>query len=254
MTRSSLDQYLDGIHQSRRVVIYIHGNRMSSRDAIQRGIEVYHKTRRCCHREAIDWVIWSWPSDKEGILIHDARRKFRRTDAQGLYLGWLLRQHVEAGTDTTLIGYSFGGRVATGALHALAGGPLGGRELPGEPVLGVPIRCGLVAPALERRALTERGVHSLATQNLDRMVLLYNRRDAVLKRFWLLQRVRGTVALGYSGPTNFAPRFDGSELPVLSRDCASNVGYHHAEIDYYSSPCNAGREMATLIDAIFETE
>ena len=86
------------------------------------------------------------------------------------------------------------------------------------------------------------------------MVLLYNRRDAVLKRFWLLDRVRGRMALGYSGPTSFAPRFDGSELPVRSRDCSSTVGFHHVELDYYDSPCNAGREMAKLIDVAFESE
>ncbi len=220
---------------------------MTSSDAIQRGIEVYRNVRRCNQQEAIDWVIWSWPSEKEGILVRDARRKFQRLDAQGLYLSWVLRRHAEANSPTTLIGYSFGARVVIGALHALGGGELGGRTLPGEPVLGGPFRCGLVAPALERHALTSRGIHSLATQNLDRMVLLFNRRDAVLKRFWLVEQVRGSMALGYTGPVAFAPRFDGSALPVLARDCASTVGLHHVELEYYDAPCSAGREMAALI-------
>ncbi|MCP4885877.1 MAG: alpha/beta hydrolase [Planctomycetaceae bacterium] len=253
-TPSDLDQYTEQLGQSRQVVVYVHGNRMSSNDAIRRGLQVYRKTRGCSEREGIDWVIWSWPSDKEGILIHDARRKFRRLDAQGLYLSWLLRKHVSADTPTTLIGYSFGGRVITGALHALSGGKLGGRLTPGEPTTGTLFRCGLVAPALERLALTQRGVHAQATKNLEKMVLLYNRRDAVLKRFWLLNRVRGTMALGYSGPASFAPRFDGSKLKVVSRDCSSSVGINHVELDYYNSACSAGPEMAALINDGMQSE
>jgi hypothetical protein len=88
----------------------------------------------------------------------------------------------------------------------------------------------------------------LATQNLDRLVLLYNRRDAVLKRYWLIDRVRGRMALGYSGPSSFAERFDGSTLPVLSRDCSPSVGLQHDELDYYRKSCRAGFEMARLID------
>ena len=253
-TPADLDQYTEQLGQSRQVVVYVHGNRMSSNGAIRRGLQVYRKTRGCSEREGIDWVIWSWPSDKEGILVHDARRKFRRLDAQGLYLSWLLRKHASADTPTTLIGYSFGGRVITGALHALSGGKLSGRMMPGEPTTGTLFQCGLVAPALETLALTQRGVHSQATKNLEKMVLLYNRRDAVLKRFWLLNRVRGTMALGYSGPEPFAPRFDGSKLKVLSRDCSSSVGINHAELDYYNSACNAGPEMAALINDRMQSE
>ncbi|MEM8671051.1 MAG: alpha/beta hydrolase [Planctomycetota bacterium] len=253
VTPTDFHQYIENLRQSRHVVVYVHGNRMRSSEAIRRGMEVYRRTKRD-DRPAIDWVIWSWPSDKEGILVGDARRKFKKLDAQGLYLSWLLRRHVECDAPTTLIGYSFGGRVITGALHALGGGKLGGRTVPGEPITGIPFRCGLVAPALERYAMSRRGVHSMATQNLDRLVLMYNRRDAVLKRFWLVNRVRGTMALGYSGPGSFAPRFDGSSLPVFSRDCASTVGLQHSELDYYRPSCCAGREMAALIDDIFESK
>ena len=48
-----------------------------------------------------------------------------------------------------MIGYSFGGRVVTGSLHALAGGPLGRRVLHGSTVTGANIDVGLVAPAIE---------------------------------------------------------------------------------------------------------
>ncbi|TWT54629.1 hypothetical protein Pla22_22790 [Rubripirellula amarantea] len=244
---SSLDDYTSSIAQSPRVVIYAHGNRMESHEAVKRAMTVYRKTR--CYRTgpSIDWVIWSWPSEQQGILAKDARLKAKRTDAQGLYLGWLLRRHAELNVSTAVIGYSFGGRVVIGSLHVLAGGTLGGRQLDGEPVYGFNVDAGLIAPALDADWMQTCGYHNLATKNLDRLLLLYNRKDAVLKRYWLLDRVRGESALGYTGPTSFASRFDGTRLPVQSRDCAPIVGLHHSELDYYEKPCGAGCAMATLI-------
>ncbi len=250
----TIDDYLNAVGQRRSVVVYVHGNRVPAREAIQRGLSIHRKIKCFRSGRSIDWVIWSWPSDKQGILIRDARIKASRTDGQGLYLGWLLRRHAEVQAETTLIGYSFGGRIITGSLHAAAGGSLAGRQLPGQPLLGANIDAGLVAPAVDSHWLTDRGYHRLATQNLNRLVLLYNCRDAVLKRYWLVDRVRGRMALGYSGPTSFAPRFDGTKLPVRSRDCSPSIGIQHDEMDYYRKSCRADSEMAKLIDDFYVNE
>ncbi len=252
-TSSSVDEYFSTLDSSRPVVVYVHGNRQDAQDAIERGLFVYRETVQYrCGVGPIDWVIWSWPSDKEGILVKDAREKAYRTDAQGLYLASILRRHAEQSLPTTLIGYSFGGRVITGALHAMAGGSIGRRTLPGAPVIGASYDVGLVAPAIENDWMDTCGYHSLATQNIDRIVLLYNQRDAVLKRYWLLDKMRSSVALGYSGPKTFADRFDGTRLPVRSRDCSPVVGLRHVEEDYYKQSCRAGREMASLIAGSLE--
>lgn len=247
---SSLDEYFGALESTRPIVVYAHGNRLSACDAIKRAVGVYRHTIARRRGGPVDWVVFSWPSAKQGMLIHDFREKAQRTDAQGLYLAWLLRKHSNAALPTALIGYSFGGRVVTGALHALAGGRLGGRALPGEPVTGANFDAGLVAPAIESDWMAARGYHGHATKNLDRLVLLYNRRDAVLKRYWLIDRMKSSVALGYTGPKSFARRVDGTKLSVRSRDCAQFVGLRHDEVDYYTSRCSAGKEMAALIDDI----
>lgn len=244
---SSQDQFVSTRDQGRRTVIYIHGNRMDSDDALERGLAVYRGVQRFRNDHPIDWVIFSWPSEQIGILANDVRIKADRTDAQGLYLAWLLRNVLSANR-VDLIGYSFGGRIATGALHGLAGGSLGGRSLHGDPIVGMDIDAGLVAPAIGSNWLAAGGYHQLATQNLKSMTLYYNHRDAVLKRFWLIDEVRGQVALGFIGPKTFAPRLDGSSLPVVSKDCAPVVGLRHSELDYYQPSCRAGAGMANLID------
>jgi hypothetical protein len=249
-TRASLEEYSESIARSRSVVVYIHGNRMDHRDARQRGLSIYRSCRRCRDSSPVDWVIWSWPSSKTAMLVRDARIKAERTDAQGLYLAWLLREHAKRSASTTLIGYSFGGRIATGALHALAGGTLGGRRLSGPEISGQPINAGLIAPAIDSHWLGGRGYHGKATSNMHRMLLMYNHSDFILKSYWRIDKIRGRMALGYSGPTVFAPRADGSKLPVRSRDCSRWVGIKHHELDYYHSGCRAGSEMASLIDDV----
>jgi len=245
---AALSDYVSERGPGRVTVIYVHGNRMSAREAIRRGLLIYRQVaRRCSGRPPVDWVIWSWPSEKEAFIIPDARIKARRADTQGLYLAWLLRTHTEANQPTALIGYSFGARVISGSLHALAGGSLRGRTLPGRTVRGARFDVGMIAPAIGSDWLSPRGNHRLATQNLDRLSLLYNRRDAVLRNYWRISRARSNAALGYTGPTSFAPRPDGSPLPVRSRNCGPVVGFRHSEVDYYQPPCYAGPEMAKLI-------
>ncbi|MEM9645721.1 MAG: hypothetical protein AAF989_12095 [Planctomycetota bacterium] len=266
---TDLNDYLANRRPSRPTVIYVHGNRIdSTMDAIRRSLSVYRDVRRYRHVNTnaspstvagatsvastagpIDWVVWSWPSQREALALKDVRIKAARTDAQGLYLAWLLRHHVFAGQPTAMVGYSFGGRIITGSLHALAGGALGGRRLPGESITGAQMDIGLVAPALEADWMANCGYHRLATKNLDSMTLLFNRRDAVLKNYWRLDRIRNADALGYTGPKHFAPRIDGSRLPVQARDCAAAVGRHHSELDYYTSRCRGGFLISRVVSS-----
>lgn len=243
---SSMEYYLQSLTPQRPTIIYVHGNRYTSADAIEYGMYVYRRTRPKLVRD-VNWVIWSWPADRDGFLGHDVREKASRTDGQAFLMADLLKHNFDAGSPTTLIGFSFGGRIITGALHALAGGSLRGIVMPGEPLTGGQFAVGLVAPAIERNWLSDRGYHRLATKNMEQLTLLYNRRDIVLKRYWLIDKVRGQIALGYSGPTTFASRSDGTELPVHSHDCTAIVGLQHDETDYYESRCRGATEMAQLI-------
>ncbi len=87
-------------------------------------------------------------------------------------------------------------------------------------------------------------------KNIERMTILYNRRDAVLKRYWLLDQVRGRMALGFTGPRGIGPRVDGSPMEVHSCDCSLSLGIYHDEKKYYTESCQAGRQMAKLIKTL----
>jgi len=247
--RTSLQELESHLHPSRPLVVYVHGNRMDLNENLTRGLWVYRDIKRCRDQQAVDWVLWSWPAAKEGLLLRDFREKAERTDGQGLYLAWFLKRQIQASIPTSMIGFSYGARVVTGALHAMAGGRLEGRCVPGDAITGAHIKAGLIAPAIASDWLCQGGYHGLATKNMQELVLLYNGRDAVLKRYWRLARMPGTVALGYSGPQGFARRADGTRLQVRARDCASALGLKHAEMDYYlEKSCCASAEMASVIN------
>ncbi len=247
---SSLDEYLTSMDPTRPRIIYIHGNRRDANKAITQGLYVYRQL--ACHRhgdQPFDWVIWSWPSEASAVLLADAREKAQRTDSQGLYVAWLLREHHLKSQPTGLIGFSFGGRIVSGALHALAGGTLGRRTLDVPPITGANIDVGLLAPAVDTTWMMPHGHHGLASLNMNRMVLLYNHRDIALRFFKFVSRGPGGHALGYTGPRCFGPRHDGTALPVRAFDCAQMVGNHHSEKLYYEQAGCAGHEMGSLIES-----
>ncbi len=246
--RSSLDEYLQSIRPNRRVVFYVHGNRTTTQDAIGFGLNMFNRVRPHLDNRPTDWVVFSWPSAKVGGLVKDAREKAFRTDAEGLYLAWLTRKHIERSSAIAMIGYSFGARVISGSLHAIGGGSLGNRMLGGQYYLGADVSVGMIAAALDSDWMTPNHYHSNTTKNIQTLTLLYNRRDVALRNYWRVSRQRSSQALGFSGPRCFGPRIDGSRLPVHAVNCTTTVRAQHAERLYYERHCNAGHQMACLIN------
>lgn len=242
-----LDALLSVLQPHRTAVIHVHGNRMTDLDARVRGLLVYRSVRADLDARPLDFIAFSWSSEQTGPLIRDARDKAAKAEVQALYFAWLLRELALREIPTVVIGYSFGGAIATGGMHVLAGGSIAGRRLPGPTVRGAGFGLGLLAPAIGEDWLNAGGYHGLATRNIDRMVLMYNSRDAALRRFRLVNLVTRSEALGVTGPQRFAPRYDGSPVPVVSRDCAAFLGIRHSEVEYYTHGCRAGCLMANLI-------
>lgn len=251
MVLSGLDSLISLIQSDPSItnVVYVHGNNFLADEVMERAWFVYKQIKRNLqHDTAMRFIVWSWPSQPETTPLKDVRLKADRTDAQGLYLALFLRKIAAQQPPITLIGYSFGGRVATGALHALAGGSLGGATIPGEHLLGLDVHLGLVAPALDNDWLMDGKYHGLATKNIHNIALMYNPRDQILRRYWILRPSDWSRALGQAGAMRFGTRLDGSIIPVRSYNCSRVIGRRHEEEDYYSRECGAGCVMARLVE------
>jgi hypothetical protein len=145
-------------------------------------------------------------------------------------LAWLVNQ-TDPHIPVDFIGYSFGARIVTGALHVLGGGELMGHVLP-EPLEKrlAPMDCVLVAPAVNNDWLAIGHAHGQALTVVDKMLSLNNFCDMALKRYAVIDPCSKPVALGYTGAVG--PLGDnGEKLYQLNMCCA--VGKQHYWANYF---------------------
>ncbi len=215
---------------SRPLVIFAHGNRYTAADAKAQGIAL---ARRMVAQDGGShrFVIFSWPSEQQGILLKDARRKYDRAHADGHYLAWLLCQ-VAPEQPIAIVGYSLGALVASQAFEDLSQAtPSGVRwaERPGRTNLV------FVTPAIRCDALSPRGPFRSALDGVDRLTLLINSRDEALKFF---PHVDNADAMGYVGMSR---RWLPVGIEYASNDAANVVGKQHTMWRYLRSPSLADR-------------
>ncbi|MGH7193337.1 MAG: hypothetical protein ACREJM_07340, partial [Candidatus Saccharimonadales bacterium] len=111
-------------------VLLVHGNHTEEETAIAKGLTAYRAlTLPTPDARPVRLLIWSWPTDFiPGTVRRDARVKAEWAEDEAYYLARFV-----AGLDpresVTLVGYSFGARAISCALHLLGGGKLDHRRL-----------------------------------------------------------------------------------------------------------------------------
>ncbi len=227
-TESSLAEYLASDDPARPTMIYVHGNRIDRCEAIRRGAHVRNSVLGCSQVEPVRFVIWTWPSDQIHGQVRDVRAKAARTNGEGYYLASFISQ-LDPDTRLSIVGYSFGARVTTGALHLLGGGELAGLSLPYAQTPQV--RVALMAAALHNNWLQPGARHGSALSQMDRLLIQYNSCDPYLKRYKYIEKHARPAALGYAGM-----HVDNSQGVWLDqRDVCPIVGRSHAQIRYFNS-------------------
>jgi hypothetical protein len=212
-------------------VIYIHGNRVDHCYAKSHGLAMYRSlAARRNGDDPIRFIILSWPSSQIQGQLRDYQVKAARTRQVAWQLAWTIDQ-MPAETPLAVIGYSYGARVATGALHLLAGGRLGPLELadrnfPQRP----PVRAALVAAAVDANWIRPGGYHGRALEQVDQLLLVNNHLDPAM-RFYHLAMESGARPLGYGGVGGLGPFAD----RVRAVDVTGAVGRHHAIEEYLAS-------------------
>ena len=222
-------------------IIYVHGNWMPADLTRERGLLISRYLAQRDH-SPFRFTIFSWPSTREKHALADVRENAIVAEVQGLYLASFL-QHMPAERRLGIIGFSYGARAVTGALHALGGGTLCGRTVT---VGSYPqeIRISLMAAAIDRGWLLEGGRHQFASQRIISIVNLYNSNDPVLRRYRLISTSSRATAAGVTGlvlPRNWLnlPPAEGTAVAtpnyvrLQQYDCRSQLGRSHDERSYY---------------------
>lgn len=228
--RSDFADLLDD--PQRPVMVFIHGNRYSRAEARQQGLALARQAEMC-GQAGLRTIVYSWPSEQQGILLKDGRAKYERAFAEGHYLAWLLGQF-EPGRPVAVVGYSYGAIITLEAFEDLVAAERSGTgnvhawtDRPG------PVNVVFIAAAIRCDALAPRGPYRETIQCFDRLTLLTNSSDDALRFFPLLEHRQRADALGYVGmPRAWVP----TSVGFSSVDAANLVGRTHGFLHYIASP------------------
>jgi hypothetical protein len=176
---------------------YIHGNRIDHPQACSDGLSVYFQlVGKLDDEPPARFVIWSWPSSQIKGPLNDVRTKAARSDVDAYYLARFMagmKPEVRVG----LVGYSFGARIASGALHLIGGGSLLGQTIETTP--RPQIRVALWAAAEHNYWYLPGNYHDRAIATGDAWFITINCCDPVLSRYRFLDPCGDPVAVGYAG-------------------------------------------------------
>lgn len=202
--QSTLEEYLAAAEDPALVnSIFVHGNDYEAWLARQEGMRFYHAlTRSSCCRQPVRFVIWSWPSSRVARRIRDdVLIKARRTNTEAVHLAEVVKQ-LPSAVPQSLIGYSYGARVVTGALHLTGGGKLFGRTIDDPtPDERPPTHVVLLAAATDSSWLRPGSVHGEALTQADRLTNFVNQDDFVLRLYPRFVSSNGMAAMGGGGIT-----------------------------------------------------
>jgi hypothetical protein len=220
---SDVLEFLARQEPSMPTCFYIHGNRISYGESRSNGLRVHASlSAQACG--PFRFVIWSWPADIIKGVVEDAKVKAHRSDLEAYPLAWLIDQ-IDPAVPVSLLGYSYGARVATGALHTLGGGEVCGRGLdyrlhPQRALM----RGVLMAAALDNCWLAPGNRHGLALTQVDHLLVMVNPADKVLERY-------GVIYSRRNGPLALVGSKKGPQALGLT-GAAGNLGPYRDRVDH----------------------
>jgi hypothetical protein len=244
---SSLHELVASDDPAVTTVLFLHGNRVEANQAFADGWYAYRRLMKSADDRPVRFVIWSWPSEQYCGPLNDARIKAARTNSAAYYVAWFTRQ-IGQEVPLSLWGYSYGARIASGALHLLGGGSLAGRRLDeAAPAARRPLQVVLVAAALDDHSLLPGHANGKALSQANAMLLVNNGCDRVLKRYQVLYPGRGCQqALGYVGLAA-ACLAEEDARKIRQIDACCHVGNQHQFVNYLESPYLMARMRAYLL-------
>lgn len=192
------------------VTFFIHGNRYDPSAARSQGLELARRLSSCGASGRL--IVYSWPSDRDGMPLADAKSKYRRTRSEGLYFAAVLRR-IGPTTTVGIVGYSYGATIALHGLQQLA--PSG--------------RAGHTGLVMVTPAVAAGAVHPLGSLRdslgaVDQLTILVNSRDEALRFFPFVDPCH-QAALGFTGlPSRDAP----AGIAFRQLDVAQIVGKEHS--------------------------
>lgn len=216
-------------HDDPQVVtlIYVHGARVTEFRAFARLPLIYAAlTRHLPCDVRVRMVMFSWTNPKTVRVLRDFRVASACAAPYGESLAWLA-SHVDPQVRVSLLSFSLGAQVVSRALDTL-----GGDE---NLHLRRRMRVVLWTAAESHEWMVPGGYHGRAIHSIDRLLLVLNTCDPVLKHFPLISPRTDPHALGYCGFDDLqAFGVDATRIHCIN--AASQLGVSHSYRRHLESP------------------
>ena len=223
-TPATANDFLESHEPEKPLVIIIHGNWMPLADAKAHGIAFQRLVEKMGNHRLL---VWSWPSERTDLPVRqDALLKAKRADVQAHFLAAFLRK-LQPGSKVSLVGFSFGAKLACETLQLLADTAEDPFAEDGKVGHGLELRTVLLSAAMDRQALLPGRKYGLALSSTEKMLIHVNPDDSKLRWYPLLVGCGGPKALGREGvilggaPPEYVHK-------VRSRNVQKQIGCDHA--------------------------
>ena len=231
---ASLDELMQPSPQA-VTSIFVHGNDTNAEAAVSDGLGLFSQLAGGPPAQATRFIIWSWPIEMTGLRVRrSAQTNATRSGIEGYFLAGFIRR-LGAVPQVSMLGYSSGAGVVTGALHVLGGGALEGGRLALPPAaLQTKIDAVLLGAATPNDWLLPGRTHERALEAVNRLVVTVNSEDAVLHWYRMLWGRTGPTALGSSGVAS-VPALGAAQSRLVQVNLESALGRNHGWTYYTQS-------------------
>jgi hypothetical protein len=208
-------------------IIYAHGARVTEYRAFARLPLIYDALVECLPPDVrVRMVMFSWPNPKSVRVLNDFRRASVQACPHSQYLAWLVA-NIDPQVRVSLMSFSLGAQLVTGALESLSadGGPGDQRRM----------RVVMWTAAETNTWIEPGGPHGHAMDSIDRLLLVNNSCDPVLRRYALMSPCSDPVALGFYGLPNLQA-FGADASRIRQYDGGAELGATHGYRDHLEAP------------------
>ena len=234
---SDYSEMLSRLEPGVPVCIMAHGSFVDTLSASRESCYTYHWIRSAAGGQRMQMIYFHWPSYRaiSPLIQLDTNQLGRQAARNGFYLADLIAA-LPPECPVAILGHSHGSRVASSALHLMAGGIVQGYRHRSAGTNRRPIRTVFLAGAIDHHWLNPGERYDRALYSTQGILNLKNRLDPVLAVYPLRLPLLVRRPIGNLGMTNWDRRRIGPQSQkVINLEVGDIIGYSHLWPFYFNS-------------------
>lgn len=219
------------------VCIVAHGSFVDTPSATQESCYTYHWLRSVAGNQRMQMIYFHWPSYRalSPLIQLDTNQLGRQAARNGFYLAELISA-LPPECPISIVGHSHGTRVASSALHLMAGGVVQGYRHCNVRTHGRPIRTVFLAGAIDHHWLNPGQKYDRALCSTQGILNLKNCADPALAIYPFRIPLFTRRPIGSLGMTNGDRRRTGPQSQkVIDFEVSEVIGSSHLWPHYFNS-------------------